>query len=44
MIFITDVDMICPEAKDFVFDMLTGNFDMVTVFVYFLLNHEETLE
>ena len=31
MIFITDVDMVCPEVKDFVFDMVTGNVDMVTV-------------
>ena len=31
MIFITDVDMVCPEVKDVVFDMVTGNFDMVTV-------------
>ena len=30
-IFITYVDMICPEVKDFVFDMVTGNFDMVTL-------------
>ena len=31
MTFITYVDMVCPEVKDFVFDMVTGNFDMVTV-------------
>ena len=31
MIFIIDVDMVCPEVKDFVFDMVTGNFGMVTV-------------
>ena len=31
MIFITYVDMVCPEVKDFVFDLATGNFDMVTV-------------
>ena len=31
MIFITDVDMVCPEVKYFVFDMVPGNFDMVTV-------------
>ena len=29
MIFITDVEMVCPEVKDFVLDMVTGNFDMV---------------
>ena len=32
MTFITDVDMVCPE--DFVFDMVTGNFDMVTVLCF----------
>ena len=31
MIFITDVDMVCPEVNDFVFDMVTGNSDMVKV-------------
>ena len=31
MTFITYVDMVCPEVKNFVFDMVTGNFDMVTV-------------
>ena len=31
MTFITYVDMVCPEVKNFVFDMVTGNLDMVTV-------------
>ena len=31
MTFITDEDMVCPEVKDSVFDMVTGNFDMVIV-------------
>ena len=31
MTFITYVDMVCPEVKNFVFDMVTGHFDMVTV-------------
>ena len=31
MTFITYVDMVCSEVKNFVFDMVTGNFDMVTV-------------
>ena len=31
MTFITYVDMVCQEVKDFVFDMVTGNFDMVIV-------------
>ena len=33
MTFIIYVNLVCPEViiKDFVFDMVTGNFDMVTV-------------